>query len=326
VLSPKPLLFAALALALLASPALALAEGGVAAPPASGGGAIYGQGDASADDSAPRAQRPARRKRSSSRRRRARRVRGAPLLTSFRLTRPRLFLLGHAARVDYTIESRTSSVRVRLYVLRPGVRRPLSTIYLGDQPTGSSRSYALTGRENGFLPQGHYVLRIAARDSRGRRLRRAASASSTSELDFFHHRHPLAGSFTYGGNDSRFGAHRRGHRHQGQDMAAAEGTPIVAPRGGLIESIAFQRSGAGNYAVLKGEGETRTYVFMHMRTGSVAVHEGQRVRTGQRIGEVGTTGESSGPHLHFEVWSGAWQAGGHAIDPLPLLRAWDSWS
>jgi murein DD-endopeptidase MepM/ murein hydrolase activator NlpD len=65
---------------------------------------------------------------------------------------------------------------------------------------------------------------------------------------------------------------------------------------------------------------------MHMRTGSVRVREGQRVRTGQRIGDVGTTGSSSGPHLHFEVWVGGWFAGGHPIDPLPLLRVWDRWS
>jgi murein DD-endopeptidase MepM/ murein hydrolase activator NlpD len=78
--------------------------------------------------------------------------------------------------------------------------------------------------------------------------------------------------------------------------------------------------------VLDGRGETRDYVFMHLRTGSVVVTEGQRIRTGQRIGEVGSTGESSGPHLHFEVWDGPWYAGGHPIDPLPLLRAWDAWS
>ena len=46
------------------------------------------------------------------------------------------------------------------------------------------------------------------------------------------------------------------------------------------------------------------------------------MRTGQRIADVGSTGESSGPHLHFEVWVGGWYAGGHPIDPLPLLEAW----
>jgi murein DD-endopeptidase MepM/ murein hydrolase activator NlpD len=56
------------------------------------------------------------------------------------------------------------------------------------------------------------------------------------------------------------------------------------------------------------------------------VREGQRIRTGQRIGEVGSTGGSSGPHLHFEIWRGAWFDGGEAIDPLPYLTAWDRWS
>jgi murein DD-endopeptidase MepM/ murein hydrolase activator NlpD len=64
------------------------------------------------------------------------------------------------------------------------------------------------------------------------------------------------------------------------------------------------------------------YVFMHLRSGSTVVREGQSVRTGQRIADVGSTGESSGPHLHLEVWVGAWYAGGHPIDPLPLLQAW----
>jgi murein DD-endopeptidase MepM/ murein hydrolase activator NlpD len=65
---------------------------------------------------------------------------------------------------------------------------------------------------------------------------------------------------------------------------------------------------------------------MHMQTGSVAVRQGQRVRIGQLIGRVGSTGHSTGPHLHFEIWVGGWFGRGHPIDPLPLLRRWDAWS
>ena len=78
--------------------------------------------------------------------------------------------------------------------------------------------------------------------------------------------------------------------------------------------------------VLEADGENRSYVFMHLSEGSTRVREGERVATGERLGDVGSTGSSSGPHLHFEIWSGAWYAGGKAIDPLPQLKRWDSWS
>jgi murein DD-endopeptidase MepM/ murein hydrolase activator NlpD len=134
------------------------------------------------------------------------------------------------------------------------------------------------------------------------------------------HRFPIAGPFEWGGPDARFGAKRKGHRHQGQDLAVAAGTPVVAPYRGVVTAVEYQARGAGHYVVIHSA--DYDYVFMHLRTGSTVVKQGQSVRTGQRVGDVGSTGESSGPHLHFEVWVGAWYAGGHPIDPLPLLQAW----
>ena len=198
------------------------------------------------------------------------------------------------------------------------------TIRLGPRTAGRDHAVLLTGREAGILPQGSYRLRLSARDTRGRRLRRAPGISSAGDLSVRHHRFPLDGPFTYGGADGRFGAERKGHSHRGQDLAAAEGTPVRAPRGGVVKAVQYQAAGAGHYVVLDGAGEDRDYVFMHLRTGSIPVREGQSVRTGQRIGEVGNTGRSFGAHLHFEVWTGGgWYSGGRAVDPLPLLRAWD---
>jgi murein DD-endopeptidase MepM/ murein hydrolase activator NlpD len=209
-------------------------------------------------------------------------------------------------------------VRVRLRLAPDAKGRPVRSIALGAQSTGATHTFMLTGREAGVLAQGSYTLRIAGRDARGRPLRRAPRASSHAELRFFEHRFPLAGTFSYGDG---FGVPRNGHTHQGQDLSAAEGTPVVAPRGGVIEAVQYQAGGAGNYVVLDGEAERFDYVFMHLRTGSTVVKEGQHVRTGQRIGDVGSTGDATGPHLHFEVWDGPWYGGGHAIDPLPLLRS-----
>ena len=147
---------------------------------------------------------------------------------------------------------------------------------------------------------------------------RASRASKSSGA----HRFPIAGSFDWGGRDARFGAKRKGHRHQGQDLAAASGTPVVAPHAGVVEAVEYQASGAGNYVVLDSEGETTTTSSCTCAPARPPSSVGEHVRIGQRIGEVGSTGESSGPHLHFEIWVGSWYVGGHPIDPLPLLKAW----
>ena len=244
------------------------------------------------------------------------RARRVTLLTSFELHRKRLFLLGRSARVEFALSGRRAA-KVRLHVLDAGDRSRLATIDLGERDAGT-HSVPFTGLETGeALPEGRYVLHIA-----GRNLRRASAATSVAEFEFRHHTFPVAGPFSWGGNDARFGAPRKGHRHQGQDLAAAEGTPLVAPRGGVVEAVEYQASGAGHYVVLDGEAEDYDYVFMHLRSGSIPVKAGQRVRTGQLIGEIGNTGRSFGPHLHFEIWVGGWFTGGKAIDPLPLLQSW----
>jgi murein DD-endopeptidase MepM/ murein hydrolase activator NlpD len=246
------------------------------------------------------------------------RVRRMTLLTSFELRRKRLFFLGRSARVEFTLSGRRLA-EVRLHVRKASDRSRLATIDLGEREAGR-HSVSFTGLETGTaLPEGRYLLHIA-----GRNLRRAPSATSTAELEFRHHIFPVAGAFSWGEEGSRFGARRKGHRHQGQDLAAAEGTPVVAPRGGVVETVQYQARGAGHYVVVDGESEDYDYVFMHLRSGSIPVTAGQRVRTGQLIGEVGSTGASSGPHLHFEIWVGGWYAGGEPIDPLPLLQSWAS--
>lgn len=138
------------------------------------------------------------------------------------------------------------------------------------------------------------------------------------------HRFPVLGEHSLGGEDARFGARRPGHRHQGQDITADEGTPVVAPRGGTITWRSYQRKGAGYYLVLDAVMEPYNYVFMHLQKRSLQVRVGDRVRTGQVLGAVGSTGSSSGPHLHFEIWRGRWYKGGEPIDPLPYLAVWDA--
>ena len=133
------------------------------------------------------------------------------------------------------------------------------------------------------------------------------------------HRVPISGPFTYGDG---FGVDRPGHMHQGIDLLAPKGTPILAPRGGTVTKVAYQAGGAGWYVVLSGAGEKLDYVFMHMIKGSVLVSQGQAITIGQQIGNLGSTGASSGPHLHFEIWNGPWAAQGQPVDPRPYLNKW----
>jgi murein DD-endopeptidase MepM/ murein hydrolase activator NlpD len=136
---------------------------------------------------------------------------------------------------------------------------------------------------------------------------------------------PLQGPYTFGGEDARFGAGRTGHVHQGQDVVAASGTPIVAPVAGTVLWKANQPGGAGIYLVVRGTGtgEIRDYVFMHLKRGTVLVAPGDALSAGQQLAQVGATGDASGPHLHFEIWLGGWFVrGGAPIDPLPQLRRW----
>lgn len=256
--------------------------------------------------------------------RRARRSARGPVLSSFSVRSKRLYLMGAPATVAFRIDGRSALRDVRLYLVPTGSRAPASTIKLGPLARGTEHRVRVTGTENGPLPQGEYTVRMGAKDSRGRRLRRGAGISSTGTLSVLRNRFPIAGPFSWGGVDSRFGAPRGGGRsHQGQDLAAAEGVPLVAPSGGTVKAVQYQAEGAGYYVVLTDPAENRDYVFMHMKAGSVSVTRGQTVRTGQVIGQVGNSGRSFGAHLHFEVWAGGgWFSGGKPIDPWPLLQAW----
>jgi murein DD-endopeptidase MepM/ murein hydrolase activator NlpD len=131
---------------------------------------------------------------------------------------------------------------------------------------------------------------------------------------------PIRGSHTYGTGINRFGADRGDHAHGGQDVFAAAGTRLVAVRHGRVVSRG-SGGGAGNHVVIRGD-DGRDYVYMHLLRAAV-VATGQSVATGQTVGQVGCTGSCSGDHLHFEIWVGHWYDGGHAIDPLATLRAWD---
>lgn len=99
--------------------------------------------------------------------------------------------------------------------------------------------------------------------------------------------------------------------HRGIDFAAPEGTPIHAAAAGRVILAGWGQSGYGRWVVIDhGDGVRSLYAHCS-RT---LVSRGDRVEAGQLIAEVGTTGRSTGPHLHFEI-----RRDNRAIDPAPLL-------
>lgn len=118
---------------------------------------------------------------------------------------------------------------------------------------------------------------------------------------------PASGRYTSG-----FGS-RWGTVHQGIDIANALGTPIYSVMDGTVIAAGPAR-GFGNWVVIKHDrGEVS--VYGHMRNYDVAV--GQRVSAGQKIASIGNEGQSTGPHLHFEIKPD----GQTPVDPVPWFAA-----
>lgn len=127
---------------------------------------------------------------------------------------------------------------------------------------------------------------------------------------------PVRGKHTYGDG---LGA---GRGHQGVDILARCGKPVVAAKPGRVQHRAYQGSGAGHYVVIDGKGKRADTVYMHLKRPS-KLRKRARVEAGDLIGRVGSTGRSTACHLHFEMWSDDWQRGGRPKNPKPALKRWD---
>jgi murein DD-endopeptidase MepM/ murein hydrolase activator NlpD len=113
---------------------------------------------------------------------------------------------------------------------------------------------------------------------------------------------------------------RWGRMHRGIDIAAPVGTPVLAAAPGVIVSSGWNSGGYGNLVEIRHADGSLT---LYAHNNRVLVQAGQMVDQGQQIAEMGSTGFSTGPHLHFEVHP----AGKGAANPiafLPRLGAGDS--
>jgi len=236
--------------------------------------------------------------------------------------RPKLsyILTGGSASNDLRVDITNSAGEIVASKIRKGV------------PTGSTQSVSWDGKgSNGKpAPNGSYRFVVRSVDgteatpSKGlAKVQRKASRGKAADpfaFSMYGYVFPMRGAHTYG--DS-VGA---GRGHQGQDLLGKCGIPLIAARGGTVHYNDYQASGAGNYLVINVKGSGKSHVYMHMIEPS-PLKVGTKVKTGQRIGTVGTTGRSSACHLHFEIWSSpGWYQGGSFLDPTPSLKRWDKYS
>jgi hypothetical protein len=247
---------------------------------------------------------------------------GGPSLET--ATSSNLAFAGSSRGITFSYRITASApVNVEIDLMREDNGSVVQTWQVPNVQPGVVSNITWQGMSNGALqPDGRYAWRLIATGASGAKARSAQAADPTRDaFDLHGHVFPLRGRHTFGDG---FGVQRKGHTHQGQDILARCGLPILAAEAGKVLYNKVQ-SAAGNYLVIHGE-DGYDYAYMHMRARS-PFQAGDEVTTGETIGNVGETGDATTCHLHFEAWTPpGWYNGGHPFDTLPLLQQWDSYS
>lgn len=139
-----------------------------------------------------------------------------------------------------------------------------------------------------------------------------SDVAAVMALQSMAHQEPLLWPVQGGGIISSLFGPRHERMHKGLDIAAPTGTPILAAADGRVTYADW----AGTYGMLVVIDHGKGLVTRYAHASAIHVQPGQRVRAGQHIADVGSTGRSTGPHLHFEV-----ERDGEVIDPLLMLPA-----
>jgi hypothetical protein len=253
---------------------------------------------------------------------------GALSLVAAETTPRKSFYFGFRfPRLSYTIGSSQPQNDLRIDVV-DATGAIVKTFYRNDIAPNLPTSIRWDGTTNEGRParNGRYSFRIGPQTVEAPAARRATASTSLSlSFAFYGYAFPILGTHEISLGGGRFGAARSGHTHQGQDVMAACGTPLVAARGGVVQYAEYEAN-AGNYVVIDGKGSPDDFMYAHLAEPS-PLQVGETVRTGQPIGIVGDTGDASACHLHFEIWGApGWYEGGSPFDPLPDLQKWDAYS
>ena len=158
---------------------------------------------------------------------------------------------------------------------------------------------------------------------------RPAARAARPSPRFVPERRPLAASglvipvVGVSGGDLRdsFTAPRSGGRtHHAIDISAPRGTPLVAVTDGTVTRRSWNRLGGNTLYLTSADGQTDFY-YAHLDEYAAGIEVGTRVRRGETIGTVGSTGNAQGPHLHLQILDRSAGGRGVPVNPYDLLRA-----
>ncbi|MFJ2925550.1 M23 family metallopeptidase [Streptomyces massasporeus] len=218
--------------------------------------------------------------------------------------------------------SRTSQLRTRATVLAAGLG---VSVALGAGVASAADTTAASGAASAVQAQAAAQAKVAKAEAvKAEKAAKAAAVKKAAEKKAAAKKakpswvdpvkkYSLSASFAQNGG-------MWAHKHSGQDFAVPSGTQVVAAHGGTVVKAGGNGAGDGpaygNAVVIKhGNGTYSQYAHLS----KVTVHIGQIVKTGQEIAKSGNTGNSSGPHLHFEIRTTPNY--GSAVDPVKFLRA-----
>ncbi|GJF21589.1 MULTISPECIES: M23 family metallopeptidase [Streptomyces] len=209
--------------------------------------------------------------------------------------------------------SRTTTVRTRAAVMAAGLG---ASVALGAGVAAASSTTAASGTStvaNAVEAQAAAQAKAAKAEKAAASAKKVAAKKKAASWVDPVEKYALSAKFAQNGG-------MWAHKHSGQDFAVPIGTNVMAAHGGTVVKAGGNGAGDGpaygNAIVIKhGNGTYSQYAHLSR----IDVQIGQVVKTGQHIAKSGNTGNSSGPHLHFEIRTTPNY--GSAVDPVAFLRA-----
>jgi murein DD-endopeptidase MepM/ murein hydrolase activator NlpD len=216
-------------------------------------------------------------------------------LVDARVSPRRAYFAGPRVRITFGVGA-PAPFAPRVDIVREATRKPVMSFALPVAATGVAQSVEWDGRTGAgeVAPNGRYRVRVVAPDG---------AARNAGRLQLRGHIYPIRGRHADRGPAGAFGVGRNGGRtHNGFDVNAACGLPVVAARGGVVKRADYDPVLYGNVVIIRGERTRRDYWYSHLLR-PTRLRVGDRVSTGQRIGGIGATGNARtiGCHLHFEI-------------------------